>query len=337
MASYKHFSQKSRKIKDGLYQDLNNPSSNDPKRQESINYEEWAKFLSYYRYYVDEFASDILQCNLFPFQRLILRAMARYQNSMLICCRGLTKSYISALFLICMAILYPGIKIGIASGKGQQARNVIVQKIKGELSKNENIAREIKFPINTAPDNCYVDFHNGSEIRAIVLGNNQDGTSARSWRFSVLLIDEARLVRDDAIEDVLVPMTKTKRKNLIDLMTKFPNDAVNEKGKVIYISSGYLKICDLYKRFLHHYNNMRTGSKEYFVCALDYKVGVHAKLFELEDILKERDKPSTTVESFQYEYNHAPYKSNFIVKIRQTRNGVNLCDWLTVKSSKKIG
>lgn len=302
MASHKNFSHESRKIKEGDYEDYDKSSSYDPKNEENIDYKEWAKFLSYYRYYVDEFASDVLKCNIFPFQRLILRSMARYQNSMLICCRGLGKSYISALFMICMAILFPGIKIGIASGKGQQARNVIIQKIKGELAKKENIAREIKFPIKTGSDDCVVEFKNGSEIRAIVLGQNQSGDSARSWRFNILLIDEARLVKDDTIEEVLVPMTKTKRQNIIELITRFPDENVVEKGKMIYISSAYLKTCDLYQRFLDHYNNMINGSKEYFVCSLDYKVGVKARIFDEEDILKEREKPSMTLDKFAYEY-----------------------------------
>lgn len=63
--------------------------SNDPLKEESIDYEAWTEFISYYRYYIDEFAVDILGLRLFPFQRLILRAMARYQNSMLIACRGI--------------------------------------------------------------------------------------------------------------------------------------------------------------------------------------------------------------------------------------------------------
>ncbi len=302
MASHKHFSHESRRIKEGSYDNYESADSYDPANSAQINYEAWAEFLSYYRYYIDEFAADILKCNIFPFQRLILRSMARYQNSMLICCRGLGKSYLSAMFMICMAILYPGIKIGIASGKGQQARNVIIQKIKGELSKNENIAREIKFPIKTGSDDCVVDFKNGSEIRAIVLGQNQSGDSARSWRFHILLVDEARLVLDSVIEEILIPMTKTKRQNIIDLITKFPDENIVEKGKMIYISSAYLKTCDLYKRFLHHYFAMVEGSKDYFVCSLDYKVGVKARIFDEDDILKEKEKPSMTLDKFAYEY-----------------------------------
>lgn len=302
MATIKNYSRKSRNLKEGNFDDVDKAQSYDPKNEELIDIDAWKEFLSYYRYYIDKFATEILQLKLFEFQNLILRAMSRFQNSMLICCRGLTKSWISAVFMICVAILFPGIKIGIASGKGQQARNVIIQKIKGELSKNENIAREIKFPIKTGSDDCVVEFKNGSEIRAIVLGQNQSGDNARSWRFSILLIDEARLVLDQTIEEVLIPMTKTKRQTIIDLIQNYPDAPIEEKGKIIFISSAYLKTCDLYKRFLHHYKEMTMGSKEYFVCSLDYRVGVQARLFDEDDILKERDKPSMTLDKFTYEY-----------------------------------
>jgi hypothetical protein len=296
MASHKNFSKESRKEKEGSFQNLDNSNSYDPIKEQSIDVEAWIEFISYYRYYIDEFATDILGLKLYPFQRVILRAMAKYQNIMLICCRGLTKSWISAVFFICMAILYPGIKLGIASGKGQQARNVIIQKIKGELSKNENIAREILFPIKTGSDDCVVNFKNGSEIRAIVLGQNQSGDSARSWRFHAILIDEARLVKDDIIEEILIPMTKTKRPIAIE-------HGEIEKGKVIFISSAYLKTSDLYKRFKYHYEKMLEGSRDYYTCTLPYQVGVEAGIFEEDDILKELDKPTMTKDKFDYEYN----------------------------------
>ena len=89
MASYKNFSQKRRAEQSWAYNNTDSPLSYDPINSEKIDYEEWTKFLSYYRYYIDKFAVDILGVNLFPFQRLILRAMARYPNAMLICCRGL--------------------------------------------------------------------------------------------------------------------------------------------------------------------------------------------------------------------------------------------------------
>ena len=269
--------------------------TNDPIREENIDYEAWTQFISYYRYYVDAFAVDVLGIKLFPFQRLILRAMGRYQNSLLIACRGLGKSFIVAVFYICVAILYPNIKLGISSGNSQQSRNVIIQKIKGELAKIDAVAREINFPIKTGMDDCVVEFKNGSEIRAITLAQDRGGDSARSWRFSYMLVDEARLVKDNIIEEILIPMTKTKRQNAIKWHK-------SEKGKMIFISSAYLKTSKLYDRFLYHYNQMISGNVNYMCMCFPYQVGVQAGLFDQDDIEKELEKPQMTKDKFAYEF-----------------------------------
>lgn len=269
--------------------------TNNPIREENIDYEAWTQFISYYRYYVDAFAVDVLGIKLFPFQRLILRAMGRYQNSLLIACRGLGKSFIVAVFYICVAILYPNIKLGISSGNSQQSRNVIIQKIKGELAKIEAVAREISFPIKTGMDDCVVEFKNGSEIRAITLAQDRGGDSARSWRFSYMLVDEARLVKDNIIEEILIPMTKTKRQNAIKWHK-------SEKGKMIFISSAYLKTSKLYDRFLYHYKQMISGNANYMCMCFPYQVGVQAGLFDQDDIEKELEKPQMTKDKFAYEF-----------------------------------
>ena len=176
------------KDKEQSQKSIDTTYSNNLLPDESIDYEAWTEFFSYYRYYIDEFA-ELLGVNLFPFQKVILRAMARGQFSVLIACRGIGKSFIVAVFYICVCILYPNAKCGIASGNSQQARNVIIQKIKGELAKNESIAREIDFPIKTGADDCYCEFMGGSEVRAITLAQDRGGDSARSWRFNYLLVD----------------------------------------------------------------------------------------------------------------------------------------------------
>jgi len=296
MASHKNFSHSSRKIKEGSYDNVDNPNSYDPikDKKDNLTEEEWIKFIVYYRKYIDKFCIEVLGLKLYLFQRLILRAMSRNQYVLLICCRGLGKSWLSAVFFVASCILYKGLKCGIASGQGSQARNVIIQKIKGELANNPAIAREINFPIKTGSDDCVVNFKNGSEIRAIVLGRN-NGDGARSWRFNYLLIDEARLVQDSIINTILVPMTKTKRPVAI-------THGMMEKGKVIYISSAYLKTSDLYKRFKYFCDKMEGGAKNYFVCSLDWHVGVESGIFDEDDILDEKNKPNMTNEEFVYEY-----------------------------------
>lgn len=296
MDKYEKQQEKEKQLYDKKHaEDFDSTYSNDPINEVSIDYEAWTEFFSYYRYYIDEFAIDILGVDLFPFQRVISRAMGRGQFSVLIACRGIGKSWIVALFYICVSILYPNVKCGIASGNSQQARNVIIQKIKGELSKNETIAREINFPIRTGADDCYCEFKNGSEIRAITLAQDRGGDSARSWRFNYLLVDEARLVKDDIIETILIPMTKTKRQNALKWKQ-------NEKGKVIFISSAYLKTSGLYKRFKYHFEQMVSGNQNYVAMCFPYQVGIQAGLFDSDDIEQERAKPTMTSDKFAYEY-----------------------------------
>jgi hypothetical protein len=63
--------------------DLDSPLSYDPIKDQDVNYDGWAKFLSYYRYYPDKFACEILGVNLYPFQKLLFRAMAHHKDSVL--------------------------------------------------------------------------------------------------------------------------------------------------------------------------------------------------------------------------------------------------------------
>jgi hypothetical protein len=96
-----------------------------------------------------------------------------------------------------------------------------------------------------------------------------------------------------------------KINNAEDILTKIKNNTINhgefEKGKVIFITSAYLKTSDIYKRFKYFYERMVDGDGNFFVCCLDYKVGIQAKIFDMSDIEEERNKPTMTKESFDYE------------------------------------
>ena len=89
-------------------------------------------------------------------------------------------------------------------------------------------------------------------------------------------------------------MTKTKRQAALDYKQ-------NEKGKTIYITSAYLKTSSIYKRFMYHYNEMVKGNTQYMSICFPYQVGVQAGLFDLEDIERERAKPTMTSDKLAYE------------------------------------
>ena len=90
-------------------------------------------------------------------------------------------------------------------------------------------------------------------------------------------------------------MTKTKRQAALDYKQ-------NEKGKIIYITSAYLKTSPIYKRFMYHYEEMIKGNTNFMSICFPYQVGVQAGLFDLEDIEKERQKPTMSADRFAYEF-----------------------------------
>ena len=111
-------------------------------------------------------------------------------------------------------------------------------------------------------------------------------------------------------------MTNTPRANNIAAMQKFPEAGI-EESKMMYISSAWLKTCDLYPRFLSYYNSMRSGKKGYFVASLDYQVGIDAGLWTKEKMEEKKNDPNVTWDSWLYEYSNAPYIRNYIMKIQQ--------------------
>lgn len=110
------------------------------------------------------------------------------------------------------------------------------------------------------------------------------------------------MVRDSTLTEVIRPMIKTPRQNAIDLHDKYPDDSPIESGRMTYISSAWLKTCDLFQKFLNFYYSMIKGDPHYFVVSLDYKVGIDAGLFSLEDIMREKESPDMTLDKFSYEY-----------------------------------
>lgn len=99
MDKYEKQQERGKQLYDKLHsEDFDSTYSNDPINEVNIDYEAWTEFFSYYRYYIDEFAIDILGVELFPFQRVILRAMGRGQFSVLIACRGIGKLLSEKLF-----------------------------------------------------------------------------------------------------------------------------------------------------------------------------------------------------------------------------------------------
>ena len=84
------------------------------------------KWTAFYRENPHRLAIDYLGMKwLRPFQQALIVMCFKYTYVMIIASRGMGKSLIAALVCVLKCILYPGIKICIASGRRGQSVNVI--------------------------------------------------------------------------------------------------------------------------------------------------------------------------------------------------------------------
>ena len=143
----------------------------------------WAGF---YRSNPHRFAKDYLHLDLRLFQKILLVMMNLSTTFVFIACRGLGKTFLSAIFCCVRAILYPGTKICIASGTRNQGVNVL-EKIMVELRPNSReLANEIDDRMTKINNSdAKITFKNGSVIKVVTAKD-----SARGNRANILLIDE---------------------------------------------------------------------------------------------------------------------------------------------------
>lgn len=107
------------------------------KKRVDAHFEEVGEYLNYFMVYPDYFVDLITpqssHFHLFFFQRMILRCMARGNNSYMVFSRGTSKSFLADLgrYLQCMFI--PRHNTTVTAGTNKQAAEIVKQKIVDDL------------------------------------------------------------------------------------------------------------------------------------------------------------------------------------------------------------
>lgn len=132
-----------------------------------------AERTSYYRANPHRFVRECLGIELKLFQQIILWFMFHMNYVTYIASRGQGKSYLTAIYCVTRAILYPDSEIVVAAGQKSQARELI-----GKIEKMRNdsyfLRREIRDLKNTANDSR-VDFHGGSFVKTVASNEGARG------------------------------------------------------------------------------------------------------------------------------------------------------------------
>lgn len=240
---------------------------------------------AFYRENPDKFAESYLHIKLKLFQRILLVMMFWSTTFVLIACRGLGKTFISAVYCCTRCILYPGTKVCIASGTRGQAINVL-EKILLELKpRSPELCAEIddkQSKINGT--NAQIVFYNTSVIKVVTASD-----SSRGNRCNVLLLDEYRLISKDMIDTVLRKFLTLRRMPQYDDLTDDEKKVEYDKEQnlTLYLSSAYFKDHWSYLKCKDTYEAMKDDTRRQFVCGFPYQLSILEGLIDTNTIADE--------------------------------------------------
>lgn len=259
-------------------------------------YKHW---ITFYRRNIDLFAEDVLGIKLKPFQKIMLLEMADGDITDIVTSRGLSKTFITALFSIIMSLLYSNQEVLVVSFTLSQSNGLIEDKIIKELADPKNglspVLRQLvidgwmQFKKDQNTNARYVEFGNGSKIYAAVCGE-----STRGSRSTITITDECVLVKKTDYDSIIEPTLRPRQ------FAGRPID-YDEETKQLFLSSAKAKTNWYYRHLkncvVEHYRNKKI--KYNFYCG-DIFVAV-CNGIQTKNQYLQRKKDSDPF-SFQSEY-----------------------------------
>jgi len=234
-------------------------------------------------------AYDLLNVDLAPIQRVILRDMWFKNFVISIVGRGGGKTFLLGVNAVLHALLFPGYRIGLIAPSFRQSKLIFAEVEK--LYQRSSILREAcaKRPTRGA-DTCFLKFRgtdrtNGSYIEALPVG--VDGAKIRGSRFYLIQIDELAQMPTDIIDLVIRPMAavalepmqrvreRERQEELISLGYANEDDFVDEAAnKMIMTSSGFFKFNHMWNRMRQYWKAMREEgpNSRYVVHQVPYQL-----------------------------------------------------------------
>ncbi|MFW5890979.1 MAG: hypothetical protein ACOCUI_02070 [bacterium] len=269
------------------------------KKKDDKDKERIKLWTTFYRRNLHRFVEHYGQIKLHFFQKIWLYLLGISETFVAIASRGISKSWIVALYAICICILYPRSEVVIAAGSKKQAGMIISDKIRGFFQeRSPNFAREIK-RITASNNDWIVHFHNGSKIKVVPATD-----LARGNRATVNVYEEFRLIDKKILDTVLSPFLYSRQPPYL-LKNEYKHLA--EEPKEIYISSAYYKAEWWYDE-LRKIVKMHYKKEDANFIGFDYLLSIFHGLKTKKVIKKEREKLDEI--SFMMEYENIPFGEN---------------------------
>lgn len=243
-----------------------------------------ALWAAYYRSNIHRFVEDYLHVSLKLFQIILLVMMDRCATFVFIACRGLGKTFVSAIFIVARAVLYPGTKICVSSGTRGQSVNVL-EKIMHELVPNApELANEIDMTkTQMGQASAIIALRNGSYIKVVTASDTGRGNRAH-----ILLLDEFRMISKDVINTILKKFQASPRHPAYLDKAEYRNrPELLERNKTLYLSSAYYQDHWSYVRCKDSCRFMLDENRANFVCGLPYQLAIQEGLLMEDDVVEQ--------------------------------------------------
>lgn len=283
MASHINFNKDNQQSKNDIFKqrrNLNKNMDNMTKSDKLMN--GIGIWTSWYRLFPHLFVRDYIGVNLKIFQQILIYFMMHFNFFLYIASRGQGKSFLTAIFCVTRAILFPDSKIILAAGNKSQSIEII-EKILDLKNNSPNLAREID-EIKTGANDARVTFRNGSWIRCVAANQG-----ARSKRANIVVVDEYRMVPKEIVDGVIRKFMTAPRQP--KYLQKPEYKHLQERNKELYLSSAWYKHHWSWDKVNAFYEAMTDG-KSYFVCSLPYQMAIKEGLLmreQVEDEMSESD------------------------------------------------
>lgn len=263
------------------------------------NMEEYRKAISFYRAYPDMLIDMYIQASgegctfqLFAYQRVLLRAMARYKEVFLTFSRGTSKSFLDDLWNIIECILYPNTKLAIAATTKGQSGAILESKVSEILTLLPILQFEIR-KIEKIKDSFTVYFKNGSQM-----GNLAAKQSSRGLRFTGLTLEEIIEGDPDIIQEVIIPTLAIQRRAANGLFNK--SETISQQ-KICVTTAGY-KDTYAYHTLIRTLLRQLTEPNKAIVLGGSYKIPIIAGLQNMDFIRQQKLSGTFNPSSFGREY-----------------------------------
>ena len=267
-------------------------------KNEELLYDCWQIFSAYPDIYLDLIKPSESNFDLFPYQRIFLRACMRYTNIYITAARATSKTFLSILAKYLQCVFIPRHIGSIVAPNKNQAAKISKQKIQEIWHIWPLLQQELEVyngepHANFGKDYCDLFFKNGSRL-SIVGALDSD----RGIRTHATLIDEVRDQDGDAIAEVIIPQMNVSRRMLNGLVN--PYEKVNTQ--IIYATSAGMKSSFGYEKLIDVLEKSIIDPKHNFCMGLDYRIPVMHGLIDRQYVRELKMDPSYSEQTFASEY-----------------------------------